>query len=257
MEKRIIALDVGERRIGVAVSDLLGITAQPVETYQRVGYGPDVRHFAQLAAQYETEQFVCGLPRNMDGTQGGQAQRVRDFAAELEKAGFSVTYWDERLTTVTAERALIEANMRRERRKGKVDMVAAVVILQAFLDAGGSQKIRKDEESDMDEQNQNSLDEALDMDMDEENVVELVDEDGQSVRFEHLMTLEHEGELYVMLTALEATPDTDEDEVFILRIEKDEQGEDCYVTVDDEDILQAVFEKFVALSEQDDADVEQ
>lgn len=252
MEKRIIALDVGDRRIGVAVSDLLGMTAQPVETYQRVGYGPDVRHFTQLAAQYETTQFLCGLPRNMDGTQGGQAQRVRDFAAQLKKAGFSVCYWDERLTTVTAERALLEANMSREGRKGKVDMVAAVVILQAFLDAGGIQKLKKDEESHMDEQNLNLFDE-----MDEENVVELVDEDGETVRFEHLMTLEHEGDLYVMLTALEATPDTDEDEVFILRIEKDDQGEDCYVTVDDEDTLQAVFEKFVSLSEQDDMEQEQ
>ena len=85
----------------------------------------------------------------------------------------------------------------------------------------------------------------------EGGIVELIDEDGQSVRFEHLMTLEHEGELYVMLTALEATPDTDEDEVFILKIDKDEQGEDCYVTIDDEDTLQAVFDKFVAISETD------
>lgn len=88
----------------------------------------------------------------------------------------------------------------------------------------------------------------------EGGVVELIDEDGQSVRFEHLMTLEHEGDLYVMLTALEATPDTDADEVFILKIDKDEQGEDCYVTVEDEDTLQAVFDKFVAISEADELD---
>jgi putative Holliday junction resolvase len=249
VEKRIIALDVGDRRIGVAVSDLLGITAQPVETYTRVGYGPDIRHMAALAQQYETAQFLCGLPRNMDGTQGGQAQKVRDFAQQLEKAGFSVCYWDERLTTVTAERALLLANMSREGRREKIDMVAAVVILQAFLDAGGMKNLKKDEDHQMDEQKRNN---PMDEEMDEENVVELVDEDGQSVRFEHLMTIEHEGDLYVMLTALEATPDTDEDEVFILRIEKDDQGEDCYVTVEDEDVLQAVFEKFVALSEQDD-----
>ena len=142
--------------------------------------------------------------------------------------------------------------MSRQGRKGKVDMVAAVIILQAFLDAGGIQNLKKDEESHMDEQNLNMFEE-----MDEENVVELVDEDGETVRFEHLMTLEHEGDLYVMLTALEATPDTDEDEVFILRIEKDDQGEDCYVTVDDEETLQAVFEKFVSLSEQDDMEQEQ
>ena len=92
------------------------------------------------------------------------------------------------------------------------------------------------------------------VDEEQEGVVELIDEDGQSVRFEHLMTLEHEGDLYVMLTALEATPDTDADEVFILKIDKDEQGEDCYVTVDDEDTLQAVFDKFVAISEADGLD---
>mgnify|MGYP005816660635 FL=1 len=102
-----------------------------------------------------------------------------------------------------------------------------------------------------DQERLNEVDEEMEAEMEDDDIVELIDEDGQSVRFEHLMTLEHEGELYVMLTALEATPDTDEDEVFILRIEKDAQGEDCYVTVDDENILQAVFEKFVRLSEAD------
>lgn len=252
MQERIIALDVGDKRIGVAVSDLLGVTAQPLETYTRVGYGPDVRHMAQWAEQYQTRRFLCGLPRNMDGTQGAQAQKVRGFAEQLENAGFAVSYWDERLTTVTAERALLESNMSRQGRKAKVDMVAAVIILQAFLDAGGLEKIKKDEEKQMDDQKLNGQIDAMMEEIDEENVVELMDEDGESVRFEHLMTLEHEGALYVMLTALEATPDTDEDEVFILRIEKDDQGEDCYVTVDDEDTLQAVFEKFVQISEQDD-----
>ena len=90
MNERILALDVGDRRIGVAVSDPLGLTAQPVETYTRVGYGPDTRHIAALAAQYETGRILCGLPRNMDGTQGGQVQKVRDFAAKLEEAGLSV-----------------------------------------------------------------------------------------------------------------------------------------------------------------------
>ncbi len=90
------------------------------------------------------------------------------------------------------------------------------------------------------------------MDDQERNVVELVDEEGKAVQFEHLMTLEHEAKQYVMLTALESTDDSEEDEVFILRIDQDDKGEDCYVTVDDEDTLQAVFEKFVALCEQDE-----
>lgn len=134
---RILALDVGDKRIGVAVSDPLGITAQPIETYTRIGYGPDVRHMCELASAYETNIILCGLPRNMDGSSGGQAQRVRDFAAQLEAAGLTIHYQDERMTTVSAERALLEANMRRDKRKQKVDMIAAVIILQAFLDAGG------------------------------------------------------------------------------------------------------------------------
>ena len=252
---RILGGAGGDRRRGAAVRDELGPTAQPVETYTRKGYGPDVRHFGELAERYGTRLFLCGLPRNMDGSVGGQAKRVREFAAQLEAAGYTVRYQDERMTTVSAQRALLEADMRRDKRKQKVDMVAAVIILQAYLDAGGlTQSIQmKGEEEIMDDQERlNEVNEELEEEMEEDDIVELIDEDGQSVRFEHLMTLEHEGELYVMLTALEATPDTDEDEVFILRIEKDAQGEDCYVTVDDENILQAVFEKFVRLSEADE-----
>ena len=81
MNERIIALDVGDRRIGIAVSDPLGYTAQPIETYTRVGYGPDTRHILQIAEQYATNRILCGLPLNMDGTQGFQTQKVRDFAA--------------------------------------------------------------------------------------------------------------------------------------------------------------------------------
>jgi len=240
---RILCLDVGDRRVGVAVSDPLGITAQPLDTYTRVGYGPDVRHIAALAAHYATDRVLCGLPRNMDGSRGGQADKVRAFAAELEKAGLRVSYWDERLTTVSAERALIEGGMRRGARKQKVDMVAAVVILQAFLDA---ENTKRSEESAMDEQ-QNGL-------------VELVDEEGNPAHFRHLMTLEHEGESYVLLCGAdedEGGEGDDEDEeieseVYILRIDSDEGGEDCYVTVEDEALLDEVFEKFMELAGQEE-----
>ena len=138
MNKRIVALDVGDRRIGIAVSDPLGITAQPLETYTRIGYGPDARHIAQIAKQYETDQILCGLPRNMDGTQGFQVEKVREFAVKLEEMGLVISYYDERMTTMLAEGALLEANMRREDRKKRVDMVAAVVILQSYLDANAA-----------------------------------------------------------------------------------------------------------------------
>ena len=96
---RYIGLDIGDKRIGVAVSDDLGLTAQPVETYVRIGYGPDVAHFKALASKYDTQFFVCGLPLNMDGTSGSQAEKVFAFTQQLISAGFEVEYEDERLTT--------------------------------------------------------------------------------------------------------------------------------------------------------------
>ena len=158
MNERILALDVGDRRIGIAVSDPLGLTAQPIETYTRVGYGPDTRRIAALAAQYDTRRILCGLPRNMDGTQGGQVQKVRDFAAQLEQAGLSVEYYDERMTTLVAESALLEANMSRADRKKKVDMVAAVVILQSYLDAQAAKAAAPQQEDAEQEQAQEGSD---------------------------------------------------------------------------------------------------
>ena len=137
MEERILCLDVGDKRIGIAVSDALGLTAQPVETYTRVGYGPDVRHIAGIAREREAQWVLLGLPRNMDGSEGAQAGKVRAFAEQLTKEGMQIEFWDERLTTRSAHASLIEGGMRRDARKGVVDQVAAVLILQGFLDAGG------------------------------------------------------------------------------------------------------------------------
>lgn len=135
--QRILALDVGEKRIGVAVSDPLGFTAQGVETIFTQGWSNDRARVKQLAAQYETDRLLIGLPKSMSGEIGPQAQRVQEFATQLIEDGLKVRYWDERLTTVSAHRALIEGDMSRKKRKQVVDKVAAVYILQGFLDAGG------------------------------------------------------------------------------------------------------------------------
>ena len=100
MAGRILALDVGDVRIGVAVSDPTGTIAQPLEVYRRVGYGPDSRYVAALCQRMDCESVLLGLPLNMDGSTGPQAQKVMDFGAVLEKAGLTVHYQDERLTTV-------------------------------------------------------------------------------------------------------------------------------------------------------------
>lgn len=137
---RILAFDIGEKRIGVAVSDPLGITAQGIETYHRTDdLEQDVAHLIKLANGYKPVKIVFGLPRNMDGSYGFQAQITREFAdAVLAKWDGDHAFQDERLTTASARRVLIEADVSREKRKQVIDKVAAVVILQGYLDAHGN-----------------------------------------------------------------------------------------------------------------------
>lgn len=235
MNKRIVALDVGDRRIGIAVSDPLGYTAQPIETYTRVGYGPDVRHIAQIAEKYETDQILCGLPLNMDGTQGFQTQKVRDFAAKLEEAGLTVEFYDERMTTMLAEHALLEADMSRDNRKKKVDMVAAVMILQSYLDAKAAEEAAAQAEEEEDEE--------------DEGILEMEDEDGNPIRFYLSATIPYEGETYVLLTCAEEAGDFEMDESIIMLLTSDEDGEDCYQSLEDEALIEAVYNAYLEQTE--------
>ena len=232
MNKRIVALDVGDRRIGIAVSDPLGITAQPVETYTRVGYGPDVRRVMEICSQYETDQVLCGLPRNMDGSQGFQVEKVRQFAEKLEEQGLIVSYYDERMTTMLAESALLEANMRRDDRKKKVDMVAAVMILQSYLDAKISEDALIEEEEEYDD-----------------GILEMVDEDGNPIRFYLSANITYAGDEYVLLTACEDAGDIAQDESFIMRCALDDEGNSCYQSLDNEALIAAVYEAYLSQNE--------
>lgn len=132
---RLIGLDVGDRRIGVAVSDSMRIIASPHSVYTRLGGNTDIEYFQRLCEELEADGYVLGLPRNMDGKEGSQAQKTRDFGESLRKAGLCVEYRDERLSTASANKALLEGGMRRDKRKMSVDMVAAALILQSRLDA--------------------------------------------------------------------------------------------------------------------------
>lgn len=133
VNERIVALDIGDVRIGVAVTDPTRTIASPVEVITRIGWGPDTRKIKAICDQYETTLVVSGLPLNMDGSEGFQAKKVRDLCAQLEKAGLTVFFQDERLTTVTAEDALLEEGLSRQNRKKVVDKVAAAVILEQWL----------------------------------------------------------------------------------------------------------------------------
>lgn len=134
---RALALDVGDKTIGVAVSDLLGLTAQGVETIRRTSNKADFKRLGELVAQFEAETFVIGLPKNMDGTEGTRCELVRKFAAKLCAAfpNLKQIFWDERLSTVAATKSLIAADVSRGKRKKVIDKMAAVYILQGWLDS--------------------------------------------------------------------------------------------------------------------------
>lgn len=135
LDGRIMGLDVGDKTIGVAVSDLMGLTAQGVKTVKRVGKKKDIEELKAIIKERQVNKIVSGLPKNMNGTLGPQGEKVIKFCELLEEeTGIKIEYWDERLSTVAAERTLIQGNVRRENRKGVIDMVAAVIILQGYLD---------------------------------------------------------------------------------------------------------------------------
>lgn len=136
---RILGLDFGSKTVGVAVCDPLGITAQTVETITRKDENKLRQTLARMEAlieQYEIERIVLGYPKNMNNTIGERAEKTEEFKLSLERrTGLPVILWDERLTTVAADRVLIESGVRREHRKESVDQIAAAMILQGYLDS--------------------------------------------------------------------------------------------------------------------------
>ncbi len=134
---RIIALDVGDKTVGVAVSDELNLTAQGTETIFRTSLKKDIGRIAEIAKAKDAKKIIMGLPKNMNGTEGERSKIVRDFAEKTARAlpQVEIDFWDERLSTVAAERVLIDADMSRKKRKKVVDKMAAVLILQGYLDS--------------------------------------------------------------------------------------------------------------------------
>ena len=136
---RTAGLDIGERTIGIAVSDLLGITAQGLDTIRRSRLEADLQQVINILKDYEVSRVIIGLPKNMNNTLGPSADRARAFGDELYKrvgmSGIEIKYWDERLTTVSAQRTLLEGDVSRKKRKQVVDKIAAVMILQNYMDS--------------------------------------------------------------------------------------------------------------------------
>ena len=141
---RVLGLDYGSKTVGVAVSDPLGLTAQGVETVWRKQENKLRRTLArieEIISEYQVTEIVLGYPKNMNNTVGERAEKSLEFKEMLEKrTGLPVVMWDERLTTVAADKAMMEAGIRRENRKDYVDMIAATLILQGYLDAAAHRR---------------------------------------------------------------------------------------------------------------------
>ena len=139
---KILALDIGTVRIGIATSDIMEIIASAYEVYRRKNLSEDVKHVSELVSKLEVGEIVIGLPLKMDGTEGQSVEMAKAFGDELSKlVSVPIIYQDERLSTVTAQKILIESGMRREKRKDKVDSIAATIILQTYLDKKSNMKV--------------------------------------------------------------------------------------------------------------------
>lgn len=134
--KRIMGLDIGDRTIGIAVSDLLGYTAQGIETIRRKSLQADMIRLHELVDDYSVDMMVAGLPKNMDGTQGVRCDIVKEFMEKVQEEfpDMEISFWDERLSTVAAAKSLIAADVSRARRRKVIDKMAAVYILQGYMD---------------------------------------------------------------------------------------------------------------------------
>jgi len=135
---RILGIDHGTKRIGLAISDELGIIAQPLEFVPAEPFDKFLARLKEIIREKEVELLLVGMPRNMDGSYGPAALKVQEFTAVLgDTVGIPIKLWDERLTSALANRFLIQANVRRDQRKEKVDKMAAAILLQSYLDASG------------------------------------------------------------------------------------------------------------------------
>ena len=133
---RVLAIDHGTKRMGIALSDPTGIIAQPLEFIPAEPFGKLLERLKQIIQEKQVEMILVGMPRNMDGTYGPAAQKVQEFVAALKEAlGLPLKTWDERLTSAQANRFLLMGNVRRQDRKEKVDKAAAAILLQSYLDS--------------------------------------------------------------------------------------------------------------------------
>ena len=236
--KRAIAFDIGNKRIGVAISDPFNEYAMPCETYHRTGnFWTDVTAIAKIAEERGVGVIVCGIPYNYDGTESIQTVKTREFVDALrEKTSLPIVLEDERFTTMQARETQIMSGVKREDRKKTIDSIAASYILESYL-TREKQKNKKAEEEAMAKEINEEVYE------DEDRIFELEADDGTVEKLYHLATIEYRGTSYCVFQKAEPETEEEEDEVVIFLLEG--EGEDAMLMpIEDPDLLDEVFAEF-------------
>ncbi len=211
---RILGLDYGDKTVGVSVSDPFGWSAQGVEIIRRNSpdeYKQSLGRIEELINEYSIEKIVLGFPRNMDGSEGARCEKTLAYKERIEKRfpKIEVILWDERLSTVAADRYMMSADLGHDKRKSVIDKMAAVFILQGYLDYMRNEKDRIDE--------------------DEKEIIVLEDDDGTEEEYYIDSQEEKDGVVYIFAVKVEG-----EKEYIIMKEVLDEDGDICYETLEDE-----------------------
>ncbi len=239
--KRAIAFDIGDKRIGVAVSDPFNEYAMPCDTYFRTrNFQLDVQAIAKIAEDKGVGVIVCGLPISTDGTESEQTEKTRRFIDALrEKTSIPIETEDERFTTAEARETQMMSGVKRDRRKQTIDSIAASFILESYL------KKIKNQEKEKTMKNEVKTEEYEE----EDRIIELEDEEGNAEKFWHIGTIEYRGEWYCFFQKAEPETEEEEDEVVMFRLEG--EGDDKRLAaLDDEQLMDEVFAEFCHQYEQ-------
>lgn len=265
--ERFLCLDIGDKRIGVAVSDPFNTYALPVKTYVRKNLKTDLSEIGKIVKEKSATALVCGLPVSFDGTPSVQTEKAKFFIEKLkEELKIEVFTEDERCTTVEAEEKLISMGKSREERKKCVDALAACSILEGFLSEHNKNKksFKENEMSDKEKHiHEKDCDCGCEHEHDhcdcgcEDDIVELTADDGRKLKFYFVGTIEYKGKNYSAFEPAEEIEGISEDDLIIFELSGDDEETAELLPIEDEKLLDEVFDEFCkALDEEEDFEEE-
>ncbi len=265
--KRFLCLDIGDKRIGIAVSDPFCTYALPVKTLYRKNLKTDLEAVKKLCSDHGATDIVCGLPVNFDGSESVQTEKARFFINKLEEAtGKKIYAVDERCSTTSAEEQLIRQGFSREERKGLIDAQAATEILNAFINdlnktskkeskMSEKKKHLHDEECDCGCHHDHEHEEGCDCGC-EDDIVELTTDDGKKLKFYFVGTIEYKGKNYSAFEPAEEIEGIEEDDLIIFELSGDDEESADLLPIEDDKLLDEVFEEFCKALDEDEEEGE-